>query len=750
VATPSDQQLIQYIQQGRREAVAQLFDRYSADLYDFLARLVGDRDQAARLLEEVFMRVPGAVAGLPPRESVRGALYSLAREAGLNWLRQKGSLDTLPPSDEPVPPGLGGEIWQAARAMPGFHRAVLIVEELHALSPTEKARALGVQRTDLARLVEEARKSFTRAFDAQARAEGRPTSAQIDPERILGLRRRISAPDTSLFSFLPVLVMPDSLQQALRQRIIQAVSGQPLRPIEGPPTPPPPEPPLEAEAGEPIPEAAREESPPEIVVTTTRRARIPLSSGFMGVPLPTRALAAGAGIALAVVICAVVYFLFFVNLPPPVIDRIDPPDGASVPQAPATTILVAFHDPRGIDTLRLKLAVDGTDVSTLATVSDTGMAYSGPLGMGSHTVTATIFNRAGKQTDKTWSFTVVPAPTPTPTLAPAATPPLPTATPFATQTLTPSPTSTPSRTSTATSTASPTLCLTAISGTAFNDLNGNQVRDGGEPTLSGVVVNLQNGAGSTLATAISDSFGTYKFASLPFGTYRVQAAVPPGWYPTTPTLITVNLSSCGASLGVDFGFNQATPTPLPTTPPTQTPIIIVITPTPTNSPLPTNTPTNTPTSTLTNTPVPPTATSTPTSTTTPTGPTNTPTATSTPTATTSGFVVTNVTASVTPTSSTTCPQTFNFTGSITVNAPGTVQYQWVRSDGSSGAVHSLTFLVPGTQSVLPDSWFIPGASPFNFSGWEELSIVVPVPTPTPVPTLSGTPPNRANFTLMCP
>ena len=44
MSTPSDQQLIQFIGQGRRDALAQLFDRYSADLYDYMSRLVGDRE----------------------------------------------------------------------------------------------------------------------------------------------------------------------------------------------------------------------------------------------------------------------------------------------------------------------------------------------------------------------------------------------------------------------------------------------------------------------------------------------------------------------------------------------------------------------------------------------------------------------------------------------------------------------------------------------------------------------------------
>src|SRR5581483_3260134 len=230
MSSPTDQQLIQFIGQGRRDALAQLFDRYSADLYDYLARLVGDRDQAGRLLETVFMRVPGAAPGFQARDSVRGWLYSLAREAGLDWLRQRGWLDGLPPSDEPIAPGLQGDVWKAARAMPAFFRAVLITEELHPLSPTEKARALGVNRTDLPRLIDEARRSFNRIYDAQARAEGRPTSEQIDPDTVWNARRRLPVEEGSLFGFLPVIPLPDSLQQQIRRHVVEAMSPPPARP----------------------------------------------------------------------------------------------------------------------------------------------------------------------------------------------------------------------------------------------------------------------------------------------------------------------------------------------------------------------------------------------------------------------------------------------------------------------------------------------------------------------------------------
>ncbi len=667
MATVSDQQLIQHIQQGRREALAHLFDRYSADLYDFLARLVGDRDQAAILLEEAFTRVPGAVAGLPARESVQGWLYSLAREAGLTWLRQKGWLDALPPSEEPSAAGLGGDIWKAARAMPAFHRAILIVEELHALSPTEKARALGVQRTDLPRLIDEARKSFTRQFDAQARAEGRPTSAQIDADRILGLRRRIPAHGGTLFGLLPLLVMPDSLTQSLRKKVVDAMAAPPIRArVETPPvaeaqpttSPVPPVTPTPVAQPQPIPQPIPTPVPVATTSTTTVTRRRPafIPAEAPGCNLSSTAIAALIGLALAVLLVSCVYLLAFRDTTVPTVDRLDPPDGGSVAMAPLITVLASYHDDKSVDPARTKLLIDGADLSPLSSISQNAAAYSGALALGPHTATVSIIDASGNKRETTWRFTVIPAPTPTPTQTPLPTfvpptlTPLPTSIPLATST--PLPTHTPVPPSPVPS-ATPVLptstpCSVGISGKAYNDINGNQARDAGEPNLSGVVLNLQNSSGGTISTAISDSFGTYQFAGLPFGTYRVQAALPSGWYATTPQIVTVNMFGCGAFLGIDFGFNQATPTPIPSFTPTFTPIftqtpiiitatpnpsatpsftpiIIVVTPTNTNPPPSTNTPTSTTAPTNTRTPTcAPTATGTVT-------PTATPTRTSTPT-----------------------------------------------------------------------------------------------------------------------
>jgi hypothetical protein len=101
--------------------------------------------------------------------------------------------------------------------------------------------------------------------------------------------------------------------------------------------------------------------------------------------------------------------------------------------------------------------------------------------------------------------------------------------------------------------------------------------------------------------------------------------------------------------------------------------------------------------------------------------------------------VTNVTAAVTPSSSTACPQTFTFTGNITVTGTGNVTYQWVRSDGAFGPTQVLTFGSPGMQPANNDTWTL-GEAPFVFSGWERIHIVAPNVTDSP----------QANFSLNCP
>ncbi len=82
-----------------------------------------------------------------------------------------------------------------------------------------------------------------------------------------------------------------------------------------------------------------------------------------------------------------------------------------------------------------------------------------------------------------------------------------------------------------------------------------------------------------------------------------------------------------------------------------------------------------------------------------------------------------------------CPKTFNFTGTITTNGPGTVTYRWERSDGAINPMQSATFSAAGSQTVTGTSWEMAK----TFTCWERLHVL------TPNDSLS----NQASFTLIC-
>jgi protocatechuate 3,4-dioxygenase beta subunit len=75
----------------------------------------------------------------------------------------------------------------------------------------------------------------------------------------------------------------------------------------------------------------------------------------------------------------------------------------------------------------------------------------------------------------------------------------------------------------------------SISGTKFNDSNGNGLLDSGEAGVAGVTINLLSGDGATtLASAVTDASGAFSFSNLVAGTYSLGEVLPAGYRQTTP------------------------------------------------------------------------------------------------------------------------------------------------------------------------------------------------------------------------
>ncbi|MDR3572311.1 MAG: sortase, partial [Anaerolineaceae bacterium] len=72
--------------------------------------------------------------------------------------------------------------------------------------------------------------------------------------------------------------------------------------------------------------------------------------------------------------------------------------------------------------------------------------------------------------------------------------------------------------------------MAALGDFVWEDKNADGIQDAGEPGLSGVTVNLMDGAGtSEVATTTTDSAGKYSFTNLLPGSYSVQFVEPSGY-----------------------------------------------------------------------------------------------------------------------------------------------------------------------------------------------------------------------------
>ena len=87
--------------------------------------------------------------------------------------------------------------------------------------------------------------------------------------------------------------------------------------------------------------------------------------------------------------------------------------------------------------------------------------------------------------------------------------------------------------------------------------------------------------------------------------------------------------------------------------------------------------------------------------------------------------VTEVVVTVTPPSyEGECPKRFDFEAKITVDTPGTVKYQWTRSDGAIAPVRKLIFKQPGSEKVT-SFWQLGSEGKRYIKYWKAIKILVP-------------------------
>ena len=182
----SDALLIDALRAGQHDAFERLYADYHAPIYNLCARIVGDREEAKDLTQEVFI---SAFSDLPAEGAkqlkLRPWLYRVATNACLNHLRSRKGLggDDAAPLDE-MPARVDtfeqAETVALVEASLGQlsdrYRTALVLKDLQGLPPAEIAEVMEISRPTADVLVHRARGAFKTAFAKLAGGAAAPAS----------------------------------------------------------------------------------------------------------------------------------------------------------------------------------------------------------------------------------------------------------------------------------------------------------------------------------------------------------------------------------------------------------------------------------------------------------------------------------------------------------------------------------------------------------------------------------------------
>ncbi len=147
-------------QRGDAGAFRELLDGSHETVFRLAAALVGDRDEAADVVQETYIRAWNALEELREPDAVLGWLCRIARNCARDrrrgwWDRLRAPLEPAERDDPahaeaPAPDEAllsaerAGSVRRALGRLPEKHRVVLVLREVEGMSYEEIAEALGV------------------------------------------------------------------------------------------------------------------------------------------------------------------------------------------------------------------------------------------------------------------------------------------------------------------------------------------------------------------------------------------------------------------------------------------------------------------------------------------------------------------------------------------------------------------------------------------------------------------------------
>ncbi|NLW44935.1 MAG: sigma-70 family RNA polymerase sigma factor [Syntrophomonadaceae bacterium] len=186
----SDEILAQQVINGNLTAFEELVTRYQKPIFKLAYRMVGQKEEAEDLTQEVFIHLYQKITHFNPEKKFKPWLYRVAVNTCISRLRRKrkviflgfddalaGSvdLDNVPavsPEKNVEIQELQRELFQAVLEMPENYRAMIVLRYQLDLTNSEIAETLGITRENVEVRMHRAHKNLRRILLGRL-AEGR-------------------------------------------------------------------------------------------------------------------------------------------------------------------------------------------------------------------------------------------------------------------------------------------------------------------------------------------------------------------------------------------------------------------------------------------------------------------------------------------------------------------------------------------------------------------------------------------------
>ena len=196
--TQPDHGVLRKAQRGDERAFSLIVRAYEQPVYNYVLRLVGDRNLAEDLTQEVFLRVYQGLPGFSDRSRFTTWLFQVTKNRVLDELRALErrpravvTLDDIPPLEAVDQPFERTEtidaVWRAVEALTVDLKMALLLRDVVGLSYTEIADALEITLATVKWRIYKAREEVATALardgiTAQTATTTRPTAVAAQGE----------------------------------------------------------------------------------------------------------------------------------------------------------------------------------------------------------------------------------------------------------------------------------------------------------------------------------------------------------------------------------------------------------------------------------------------------------------------------------------------------------------------------------------------------------------------------------------